>query len=226
MNGHSDMSENILRNPPEDTLIMRVENVFKTEAIKNIMGNFLKHEKTIEYKKNHIIIYLYSRSVNTLTIQSYDEVQVISVVDKRNKVIQQYELFSRQRDRLLVCKLCKVITKFTDYRDIGTSDIYFILIYLFYALRFNEPSMDMFNMKFLENHLVNYSRSIEMLFTFISGRLIVNNEDVASLTRQHILGITPYEKEPEIVDEYVCFSNDWLVSVMDIFCMKYTYNDS
>ena len=52
-------------------------------------------------------------------------------------------------------------------------------------------------MDFLKHNLIDYTKSIELFFVIVNGRLIVKNKDVSSLLRTYILGIKKTEETEE-----------------------------
>ena len=203
-------------------LILSIERIFKIYMLKTIVENLKRYKKNIFQKKNKIIIQIYSYKSETPEISEiskidYNNINYITLIKKSDYVINQYELFSKDTDRVFIEKSCKIIKSKFKYHDLNSSDIYFVIIFIFYALRYNEPSTDILDMDFLKNNLIDYTKSIELFFVIVNGRLIVKNKDVSSLLRTYILGIKKTEETEET--ENVCsFFTD---CIFNIFCMNF-----
>jgi len=203
-------------------LILSIERIFKIYMLKTIVENLKRYKKNIFQKKNKIIIQIYSYKSETPEISEiseidYNNINYITLIKKSDYVINQYQLFSKDTDRVFIEKSCKIIKSNYKYHDLNSSDIYFVIIFIFYALRYNEPSTDILDMDFLKHNLIDYNKSIELFFVIVNGRLIVKNKDVSSLLRTYILGIKKTEETEETENVCSIFTD----CIFNIFCMNF-----
>ena len=117
-------------------LILSIERIFKIYMLKTIVENLKRYKKNIFQKKNKIIIQIYSYKSETPEISEiskidYNNINYITLIKKSDYVINQYELFSKDTDRVFIEKSCKIIKSKYKYHDLNSSDIYFVIIFSF-----------------------------------------------------------------------------------------------
>ena len=224
-----DVSSNIsIGAQNQEDVILHIENIFKREALKKILGFFKPYEKDITNTDNKIIIKITSSNPDKcepfdFSKFRYDDINYISVINRNCRLIERYDLFYRDQDRIFVLKVSKIIKKCYEYNCMELSDIYMIIIYMYYALRYNEPCIDIFNTKFLENNLSDVPKSMELLFVIISGRMIIKNRNVSSLVRTYILGMDVYDHKTRVTNntnDDCCNFNNWIFGFLNIFCLN------
>lgn len=86
-----------------------------------------------------------------------------------------------------IITMTDIIKKIPEFSDLSYRDIYFVLIYTYYSLRFNEQTEDWLKMKFFKQNIVKFELSKKLYFSIVSGDIIVNGENLSSAIRKHIL---------------------------------------
>jgi hypothetical protein len=86
-----------------------------------------------------------------------------------------------------ITTMADVIKQIPEFSDLSYRDIYFVLIYTYYSLRFNEQTEDWLKMKFFKQNIVKFELSKKLYFSIVSGDIIVNGENLSSAIRKHIL---------------------------------------
>lgn len=201
----------------EEDVILTIENIFKREALSNIIKYYKKYGNAIEPYKNQIIVTLQNEvkepKIQVFNNMNFKNVSHIIVV-KNGKLIENHELFTKHEDRNFVRRVSKIIKTKTKYGSLDISDILFVLIFMYYALRFNEPTIDIFSFIFLETYLVNYKESKNLLFDIVYGTIMVNEKDLSSILRTYIMGMKYY---PGYQTEYNCALCEWFSNLLKFF---------
>jgi len=86
-----------------------------------------------------------------------------------------------------IITMTDIIKKIPEFSDLSYRDIYFVLIYTYYSLRFNEQTEDWLKIKFFKQNIGQFELSKELYFSIVFGDIIVNGENLSSAIRKHIL---------------------------------------
>jgi hypothetical protein len=82
-----------------------------------------------------------------------------------------------------------IIKGIPEYASLSFRDIYFVLIYTYYSLRFNEQTEDWLNINFLKRNVLNGPLVLDLYYKVTVGDIIVNGVNVSSAIRRYVLGI-------------------------------------
>ena len=80
-----------------------------------------------------------------------------------------------------------IIKGIQEYSTLSFRDIYFVLIYIYYSLRFNEQTEDWLRIKFLQRNLVNKHLALYLYSNITTGDIIVNGNNISSAIRRYVL---------------------------------------
>jgi len=86
-----------------------------------------------------------------------------------------------------IITMTDIIKKIPEFSALSYRDIYFVLIYTYYSLRFNEQTEDWLKIKFFKQNIGQFELSKELYFSIVFGDIIVNGENLSSAIRKHIL---------------------------------------
>lgn len=201
----------------EEDVILYIENIFKKEALENILKYYHRYENVIEPQKDIIVVKLQGE-VNGPKLQVYNNIdfnKISHIVVMRNgRKIETHELFTKNADRNFVRRISKIIKTKTKYCSLEITDIFLVMIFMFYALRFNEPTIDIFSFIMLETYLANYVESSNLLFDIVYGTIMVNGKDLSSILRTYIMGMKYY---PGYQTEYNCSLCEWFSNLLKFF---------
>ena len=202
----------------EEDVILTIENIFKRVALDNILRYYKKYGNIIKTHNKSIVIWLQDE-VEEPKLQVLNNIcfdQITHIIVAKNKNVEKYELFAKEVDRKFAHRVSRIIKFNTKYSSLDMRDIVFVMIFMFYALRFNEPTIDIFNFVFLKNYLVNYNESKNLLFDVVHGTIMVNEKDLSSILRTYIMGMKYY---PGYQKEYNCSLCEWFSNFLKFFCL-------
>ena len=83
--------------------------------------------------------------------------------------------------------MTNIIKQIPEFSALSYRDIYFVLIYTYYSLRFNEQTEEWLKMKFFKRNAVNFELSKNLYLSIVSGDVIINGINFYSALRRHIL---------------------------------------
>jgi len=86
-----------------------------------------------------------------------------------------------------IITMTDIIKKIPEFSALSYRDIYFVLIYTYYSLRFNEQTEDWLKINFFKENIGQFELSKELYFSIVFGDIIVNGENLSSAIRKHIL---------------------------------------
>jgi hypothetical protein len=82
-----------------------------------------------------------------------------------------------------------IIKGIPEYSSLSFREIYFVLIYTYYSLRFNEQTEDWLNINFLKRNVLNGPLVLDLYYKVTTGDIMVNGANVSSAIRRYILEI-------------------------------------
>jgi len=82
-----------------------------------------------------------------------------------------------------------IIKGIPEYSSLSFRDIYFVLIYTYYSLRFNEQTEDWLKVNFLKRNVLNGPLVLDLYYKVTGGDIIVNGVNVSSAIRRYVLEI-------------------------------------
>ncbi len=93
-----------------------------------------------------------------------------------------------ERDMIIMGDIIKTHPK---YKSIGYRELYMVLIFVYYSLRYNEQTEDWLRMTFLKNHMTEQQFTIaKKLYIDITVRdIMVNGENLSVKIRRFIMGL-------------------------------------
>lgn len=86
-----------------------------------------------------------------------------------------------------IIKMADIIKDIPDFSVLSYRDIYLVLIYTYYSLRFTEQTEGWLKPAFFKKHVGNYELSKKLYLSITIGDIIVNGENLSSAIRRHIL---------------------------------------
>ena len=90
-------------------------------------------------------------------------------------------------DETSMINMGDIIKGIQEYSTLSFRDIYFVLIYIYYSLRFNEQTEDWLRIKFLQRNLVNKPLALDLYSNITTGDIIVNGNNISSAIRRYVL---------------------------------------
>jgi hypothetical protein len=82
-----------------------------------------------------------------------------------------------------------IIKGIPEYSSLSFREIYFVLIYTYYSLRFNEQTEDWLKINFLKRNVLNGPLVLDLYYNVTGGDIMVNGTNVSSAIRRYILEI-------------------------------------
>jgi hypothetical protein len=82
-----------------------------------------------------------------------------------------------------------IIKGIPKYSSLSFREIYFVLIYTYYSLRFNEQTEDWLKINFLKRNVLNGPLVLDLYYNVTGGDIMVNGTNVSSAIRRYILEI-------------------------------------
>lgn len=101
-----------------------------------------------------------------------------------------------------IVKMSNIIKEIPEFSSLSYRDIYFVLIYIYYSLRFNEQNEDWLKILFLKKNVGNYELSKKLYFSIVLGDIIVNGGNLSSAIRKHILEMNGGNKIKKQIKKY------------------------
>ena len=94
------------------------------------------------------------------------------------------------KDEAFINECVSHIQPLEKYSELSYIDTVFVLIFIFYALRYNEQTEDWLNTNFLTLNLTNRKLGYNLFMDITIGNLLDDNgENISSIIRKHIMGI-------------------------------------
>ena len=91
-----------------------------------------------------------------------------------------------ERNIMIMTQYIKQVDTFQSLED---RDIFIVLIFLYYSLRYNDQTEDWLKTSFLMRHLKNKELGKALYLSIATGSIILNGGDLASAIRKFILEI-------------------------------------
>jgi hypothetical protein len=81
------------------------------------------------------------------------------------------------------------IKRVVEFNILSDRDIYIVLIFIYYSLRFNEQTTDWLKTNFLSTKLTNKELGNKLFIDITIGDIILDGQNLSSAIRSYILGI-------------------------------------
>ena len=81
-----------------------------------------------------------------------------------------------------------------EFSRLSDRDIFFVLIFIYYSLRFNEQTEDWLKTGFLIRNLQNKELGEQLYFQITTGDIMVNGENLSSSIRRYIMELNGGKK--------------------------------
>jgi hypothetical protein len=75
----------------------------------------------------------------------------------------------------------------SEFADLSIRNIYIVLIYIYYSLRFNEQTEDWLSLEFLNSITTDFERSKQLYLAITTGDIMVNGVNISSKIRKTVL---------------------------------------
>ena len=92
-------------------------------------------------------------------------------------------------DQTDIIQMSHLIKEIPEYNSLSYRDIFVVLIFIYYSLRFNEQSTDWLRMNFLNKNLINLELAKKLYYHLTIGDLYVENDNLSTAIRRHALGL-------------------------------------
>ena len=90
--------------------------------------------------------------------------------------------------------MANAILQTPEFSILSERDIFFVLIFIYYSLRFNEQIEDWLKINFLINNLQNKELGWKLYIQITTGDIMVNGENISSLIRRYIMELNGGKK--------------------------------
>jgi len=81
-----------------------------------------------------------------------------------------------------------------EFSILSERDIFIVLIFIYYSLRFNEQTEDWLDIKFLENNLQNKELGNQLYLQITTGDIMINGTNLSSAIRRYIMELNGGQK--------------------------------
>jgi hypothetical protein len=92
-------------------------------------------------------------------------------------------------DEESMINMADIIKGIPKYSILSFRDIYFVLIYIYYSLRFNEQTEDWLDINFLQRNVLNKPLALDLYYNITTGDIIANGQNLSSAIRRYVLEI-------------------------------------
>ena len=114
-------------------------------------------------------------------------------VEEIHKCRMKYQIHlnicCEEQDEKNILRIADELQSHKEFSDLSLKDIYLVLIYTYYSLRFNEQTTDWLTMSFLRRHATDYERVRSLYFQITIGNITSNGKNLSSMLRKFIMGM-------------------------------------
>ena len=90
------------------------------------------------------------------------------------------------KDEHDIHKMYNLLAK-TEFSDLSIRNIYMVLIYTYYSLRFNEQTEDWLTLDFMKQISTDFERSVQLYIAITTGDIMVNGVNISSQIRKTVM---------------------------------------
>ena len=97
-------------------------------------------------------------------------------------------------DEKNIIEITTHIKQTPDFSILSERDIFIVLIFIYYSLRFNEQTEDWLDINFLDSNLQNKELGNQLYLQITTGDIMVNGENLSSAIRRYIMELNGGQK--------------------------------
>ena len=157
----------------------QTENIFTIEFVKKNLEN-----ERLAFELGNIL-FTFSEVEKLFTDEIYKNKEK-HTNDFNNKIEVTY--CCSEHDKLNIFIMSNFIKQLSDFSGLSDRDIFIIVIFIFYSLRYSEQNEDLLNVNFLESNLETKNLGIRLFNEITTGDITLNGINVSSTIRRYIMG--------------------------------------
>jgi hypothetical protein len=90
-------------------------------------------------------------------------------------------------DEIDIINMGNIIKTQPIFTILSFRDIFFVLIYIYYSLRYNEQSGNWLNLSFFDKNVSNITLAKKLYFDITTGDIIIDNNNFSSVIRRFVM---------------------------------------
>jgi hypothetical protein len=129
-------------------------------------------------------------------LYTFAEVQDLFTNEMNRKTHSQRDLnlCCDDHDEENMINMANTIIQIPEFSGLSLSDIFIVLIFIYYSLRFNEQTEDWLNTEFLINNLQNKELGNQLYLQITTGDIMFNGVNLSSSIRRYIMELNGGKK--------------------------------
>jgi hypothetical protein len=197
---------NFIEQPKENIIILynkmknktckyNKQNKNKTQKNKNRGGKYKKNKSSSSslYLSPNKKSDLFLKVEKLFTDELYRKSDIYDKYAKKNKnpFSTNFNFCCTDEDERDMIIMGDMIKTHPKYKSLGYREIYLVLIYVYYSLRYNEQTEDWLRMSFLKYHMTqpNFNKAKELYIDITVRDIMVNGENLSVKIRRFIMGL-------------------------------------